>query len=36
MGKAYEGQAFKSDPEKIIFDNFAIGETYVQKVKMTN
>ena len=36
MKKTFEGQAFISKPDKIIFEDFDPGKTYVQTILVTN
>lgn len=35
-GKVFEGQGFIPEPKEIIFKDFELGETYTQKIKLTN
>jgi len=36
MKKTFEGQAFISKPNKIVFEDFDPGKTYVQTILITN
>ena len=36
MKKTFEGQAFISKPDKIVFEDFDPGKTYVQTILLTN